>query len=397
MSSDTAFPSSRDSDREGERRIIVTEKNCILFLPYPLEKSGNRARQLRPRKMLEAFRETGFRVFVIHGYSAQRKRKIRKLKQLMERGIHFDFMYAECSTEPMRLTDPHHLPDHPFLDFGLFRYLKEKGVPIGLFYCDIYWKFPVYREALSMLKYCFALREYRRDLKQYEKYLSRFYVPDMKMCEYLDREKITAMAEALPPGADRIEVPERTDRGRDFHAKPLQIFYVGGILNHYRIDTLLSAAQELEDVCVTICCREEEWKSRKESLAPLLTDRVEIIHKNEDELVPYYERADIGSLLFENGEYWGLAQPVKAYEYLAHELPVLVTEDTAVGRFVESVDYGWSIPCEKEAVIRLLSDIMKNPELLEQKRAAARERKSGHLWSARAEQVASGLMGGRNE
>ena len=369
----------------------MEKKNCIFFLPYPLEKTGNRARQLRPRKMLEAFRAIGYKVYTIHGYAEQRKHKIWKLKKMIEEGVRFDFMYAECSTEPMRLTEPNHLPTHPALDFGLFKYLKAKDIPIGLFYCDIYWKFPVYREAVSGVKYRVAIHEYKRDLTEYEKFLTRFYVPDLKMCEYIDREKITAMAEALPPGADFAEVPERSDIGRDFREKPLQIFYVGGILNHYRIDSLLAAVKDLEDVRVTVCCREDEWEKRREEWEPLLTDRVEIIHKNEDELGPYYEKADIGSLLFENGEYWGLAQPVKAFEYLAHELPVLVTEDTAIGRFVDSVGYGWCIPCEETAIRAQLSVIMADPAELDQKRAQAKCRKTAQLWTARAEQVARGL------
>ncbi len=372
----------------------MIKKNCIFFLPYPLEKTGNKARQLRPRKMLEAFRANGYKVYTILGYAKQRRCKINKLKKMIARGVRFDFMYAECSTEPMRLTEPHHLPTNPCLDFGLFRYLKEQGIPIGLFYCDIYWKFPVYREALSAPKYHFAIHEYKRDLKQYEKLLTRFYVPDLKMCDYIGREGIERIAEALPPGADPVEAPVRTDAGRDFRKKPLQIFYVGGILNHYRIDALLAAAKTLEDVRVTICCREAEWEEKKEELGQYLTDRVEIIHKNEDELAPYYEKADIGSLLFENGEYWGMAQPVKAYEYLAHELPVLVTERTLIGRFVDSVGYGWSVPCTGEAIREKLLEIMKDPEQLDKKRARAKSRKQGHLWTARAEQVARGLTEG---
>ena len=371
----------------------MEKRNCIFFLPYPLERTGNRARQLRPRKMLEAFRAIGYKIYTIHGYAEQRKHKIWKLKKMIEEGTKFDFMYAECNTEPLRLSEPNHLPMHPGLDFGFFRYLKEKGIPIGLFYCDIYWKFPVYREAVSGIKYRMAIHEYQRDLKEYEKYLTRFYVPDLKMCDYIGREKITALAEALPPGADEMDVPEHSDKGRVFHDKPLEIFYVGGILNHYRIDTLLAAAKELEDVRITICCRKEEWEKKKAELEPLLSERVEIIHKNEDELAPYYEKADIGSLLFENGEYWGLAQPVKAYEYLANELPVLVTADTAIGRFVESVGYGWSIPCEENAIRGQLLSIMADPEQLDYRRALARENKTAHLWTARASQVVQGLLG----
>ena len=60
----------------------MEKKSCIFYLPYPLEKTGNRARQLRPRKMLMAFRDLGYRVFLIQGYSEKRKVRIRLLKEL---------------------------------------------------------------------------------------------------------------------------------------------------------------------------------------------------------------------------------------------------------------------------------------------------------------------------
>ena len=50
---------------------------------------------------------------------------------------------------PTLLTEPHHFPTHPLLDFGFFRYVKKQGIPIGLFYSDIFWKFEDYGKDLS--------------------------------------------------------------------------------------------------------------------------------------------------------------------------------------------------------------------------------------------------------
>ena len=94
-------------------------KRCLFYLPYQL-KEANRARMVRPRKMIQAFRDIGYEVFPVTGYAAERKEKIAEVKRMIRAGERFDFMYAEASTMPMLLTQPHHFPTHPFLDFGFF-------------------------------------------------------------------------------------------------------------------------------------------------------------------------------------------------------------------------------------------------------------------------------------
>ncbi|MBR5960531.1 MAG: glycosyltransferase [Clostridia bacterium] len=369
-------------------------KKCIFYLPYKLDEQGMGARMLRPRKMIKAFEDIGYDVFVITGVSSSRRVLIKELKQKIKSGEKYDFMYTESHTEPTLLTNPNHLPTHPFLDFSFFHYIRSCGIPIGLFYCDIYWKFEAYGAELSILKKQAALLCYRYDIHQYKKYLNRFYVPDMKICSYLNEEKLTAIAGELPPGADPIEVSgQLTDQHRDFDKKPLTLFYVGGIGFQYQIVDLIKAIRKTEKTRMTLCCREKEWEKEKDTYEPYMCDRIQVIHKTSNELTPYYLEADICSLLFKKDVYRELAKPFKAYEYLANEKPVLSTIGTAIGRFVEENDIGWNIEFNADTIAEALKSIIKDPSILDKKRRNCAETKKKNLWTSRAEQVVQDLHG----
>ena len=55
-------------------------KKCIFYLSYKLDEHGMGARMLRPRKMIQAFIDIGYEVFVIEGFSSTRKVQIKELK-----------------------------------------------------------------------------------------------------------------------------------------------------------------------------------------------------------------------------------------------------------------------------------------------------------------------------
>ena len=47
-------------------------KKCIFYLPYELDPLAARARMVRPRKMMQAFRDVGYAVGEIAGDVAER-------------------------------------------------------------------------------------------------------------------------------------------------------------------------------------------------------------------------------------------------------------------------------------------------------------------------------------
>lgn len=366
-------------------------KKCIFYLPYELDPLAARARMVRPRKMMQAFRDVGYDVFEITGYVAERKERIAALKAEIGAGQRFDFMYAEASTMPTLLTEPHHFPTHPLLDFGFFRYVKKQGIPIGLFYSDIFWKFEDYGKDLSFWKKTAALTCYRYDVKQYERLLDKFYLPTEKLLDYLGSDRLCAVAEALPPGASDIPAAPRAEAGQADDPAALTILYVGGVGGYYQIGELLKAVNAVDRCRMILCCREQDWEKTKNELQPLLSDRIEVVHKSGEELEDCYQRADLCSLMFRHNPYIDMSQPVKAYEYLAHGIPMLATEGMAIADFVKRYDIGWTLDDSAEAIAQQLQACIEHPELLEEKRERCRQARPLHTWKARAEQVALGL------
>ena len=360
-------------------------RKCIFYLPYRLEQ-GSGARMVRPRKMAEAFRAVGYETEMISGVSGERRERIREIRKRIAGGEAFDFLYAESHTEPMLLTDPGHLPTHPFLDFGFLRWVKGRGIPVGLFYSDLFWKYDGYGEGLPAWKKQAALWCYRLDLRQYEKLLDRFYVPDAgTFSKVLGSEKLAGIMSELPPGAE--DLPTR--QGGRQPGRPLTVFYVGGLGGNYQVAELMKAVRETEGTRLILCCREAEWE--KAGLGPLVCERIRVIHRSGEELEEAYREADLGSLMFRRNPYMDMAKPYKAWEYLGHELPVLATAGTAMGRFTEENGTGWSIGYSAEAIAGVLRDILLDPGVLEQKRRCCAEAKKRNLWTCRAEQVAADL------
>ena len=141
----------------------------------------------------------------------------------------------------------------------------------------------------------------------------------------------------------------------------------------------------------TLCCRKEEWEKEKESFSEYACDRIEIVHASGDELEYYYDRADICSLLFKKDIYRELAKPYNAYEYLAHEIPVIATRGTAISRFVENSGIGWSIPYSAGDIAGVFQGVFANPDDLQQKKLKCRAVKQENLWLCRARQVEQDL------
>ena len=166
---------------------------------------------------------------------------------------------------------------------------------------------------------------------------------------------------------------------------------MGGLGGNYQITELLKAVHDTENVRLVLCCREAEFEKEKPGFEEFLCDRIEVIHKSGEELAPYYDAADIGSLLFRRGSYIDMAKPFKAYEYLGHELPVMSTKGTAMGNFVERYDIGWNIACSAKAVQRVFREIFEDPALLPRLRMNCKAAKAENLWTCRAEQVVKDL------
>lgn len=359
----------------------------IFHHPLPLDKNAKSASGIRPVRMLEAFKKLGCQVDLVTGYAKERKQQTRKIKKAIKSGVKYAFIYSESSTMPTILTERHHLPISPFLDMSFFRFCAKHNIPSGLFYRDIYWRFENYGSGLNSLKRSFSIAAYWFDLIWYQKYLNKLYLPSLEMSDYIPVVD-KARHDALPPGHN-IDLNQSHRATVNSHAE-LNIFYVGGMSAHYQMHKLFEAVRELSWVKLTICTRETEWTDVRYEYLPL-TENIEVVHLNGAEMEEKIRFADIVSLFVKPHEYRSFAAPVKLYEYLGHAKPIIATQGSLAGSFVEKNGLGWNLPYSTDALIKLLTKLKENPETLIKIIERMKDIAEQHSWQARAKKVIEDL------
>ena len=366
-------------------------KRCIFHVPNNIDRSAKSGSSKRPLKMIEAFKENGYKVDVVMGYANERKRQIEIIKDNIKKGTKYDFLYSESSTMPTALTEKKHFPMHPFLDFSFMKYCRKKGIKIGLFYRDIHWKFNHYKNNVSLWKRFITVPFYRYDLYQYRKLLDVLYVVSFDVEKYLPKKnrdsKVNYKIDILPPGCERVNLSDDKENYNE-----LKIFYVGGISKElYNFKKLLEVVKNKEKIILKICCRENEWEKVKKEYDEFLGDNIKVVHLTGEELKGCYEEADICSLLFDESEYMKMAMPVKTFEYLSNNKPIIATRGTVAGKFVEENEIGWTIRYDKNEIEKLLDYLVSNKQVIETIKAKQKKVIKNKLWTERAKKVINDL------
>ena len=365
-------------------------KRCIFHVPNNIDKGGKSGSSRRPLEMIKAFKENGYVVDVVMGYAKERKKQISEIKKNIKNGIKYDFLYSESSTMPTLLTEENHLPIHPFLDFGFIKFCKKNDIKIGLFYRDIYWRYDFYRKSIPLWQSIITIPLYKYDLYKYNKLLDILYLPSLEMKEMLpikNKLKSKYKIDSLPPGCEKNELTEKREDDN-----VLNIFYVGGISKEvYNFEKLLEAVKGKEKIKLKICCRENEWNSQKDRLANYIFNNIDIVHLSGNELSECYREADICSLIFEESDYRKFAMPIKLFEYLSNNKPIIATKNTAAGKFVEKNNVGWTVEYDTEEIANLLERLRDNKNEIESIKEIEISVIEKNLWRERARKVANDL------
>lgn len=352
----------------------------IFHFPLPLDKTAKSASGIRPVKMLEAFISLGYSVDVVSGYIAERKKAIKKIEQNISSGIKYEFCYSESSTMPTLLTEKNHFPHLSAPDFPFFMFCKKNGIPVRLFYRDIYWCFKDYYKQVGIKGYI-AKFFYKYDVRQYLKCLDTLYVPCMKMLDYMPALK-KLYCEELPSGCVIQDIGHSTENSN-------AAIYVGGIGNHYDLHKMISTFAKMKDERLFLCVRQSDWDAAKDSY--FLSENIQLVHTSGNELKKWYSFPNKAMLFVEPSLYRGFAIPYKLFEYIGCGLPIIASEGTAVGEYVKKFDIGWTIPYTEEALENLLTHLSECEKEFVEKKANVKKVAFENTWKKRCEQVARKL------
>lgn len=365
-------------------------KRCIYHYMAPLQEKAGVGSGVRPFQMMNAFRELGYEVEVVAGYSKQRKAKIKEIKKNLKNGVKYDFFYAESSNDPVMFSDKDHLPRHPFMDRSFFRACRKQKIPVGLFYRDIHWRFPQFKDSTSFLQRLILVWAYGFEEKRLRNCLDLLYLPTLRMQNYVLQG---LPASALPPGGVvHPQVFAKKSQREAVKNGVLKVFYVGGLSQAlYNNLALFQAVQQTPNVELTVCTRKGEWEQLKDQYEPYLCDRIQVVHESGEQLIARYQEADIMACCMKKCDYLDFAMPIKVFESFSYATPILVADHHCVAQLVEGEGLGWNTGNDWESIAQTLSFLRDHPEEVLEKTQNVIQAVPNHTWLARAKQVAEEL------
>jgi glycosyltransferase involved in cell wall biosynthesis len=336
--------------------------------------------------MIEAFQNTGYTVHVVAGYADERREAIKKVKALVREGNQFDFLYSESSTAPTLLARRNII--QPLLDINFFSWCRRNGIPIGLYYRDIHWRFDQYKTVASWRRRAVAIPLYWLDWLQYLSLVDRLFLPSLEMAKYLPPGWRSEWIHALPPGCDI------KDKDNNLHqdaapGEALSLIYVGGVRPPlYNLTPLFESISNSSSASVTLCCRLAEWNEVKDIYHITPHEKIKIVHTDSQALEPYYIKSDAFLLAWDSNPYLSFAMPVKIFEAIGYGLPLISVTGTLAADFISQENIGWVVTNAQE-LVGLYGYLVHHPEdIMEKKRNVERIRHK-HTWEVRAKQVAS--------
>lgn len=365
-------------------------KSVLLYYPFEVAENANSGSKLRPKEIYKAFKEWGARenveILLLSGSSSERESLFEQWKN-QGKLDQLEFCYMENQTIPFWLTDKGHIPKKPFVDQKVMRFLKQRHVPVGVFYRDVYWKFDELYP-LKGLKKTVMKTIYRMEEKFYNKYCKVIFLPSDAMGKFVDIQKEMI---SLPPGGKKMNIV-RKEKKSPFS----QGLYVGGINNEdYGLFLLLDAlemANQEEKICeLTVVCREDEYKQLPEDKKKRIDEmKVTVKHVSGEALNELYREMDFAFIPRFRSTYNDFAVPVKLVEYLSNELPVVATYCQAQQEIIESDGYG--IICEDKPASMAQAIKEMAPNALQYRENIQKTFIQKHSWLARVEKIKSALI-----
>lgn len=360
--------------------------SCVFHHPFPVEPGGRSGSSVRPYRMRRAFESIGYDVIDVTGRGAERRRRAAAALERIDAGEEVAFAYSETHTLPTLLTERHHLPTFPNLDHGFLAALKARGVPVGLFYRDLHWRFEQFRHA-PLHQRLVSIPLFRYDWRRYRGFVDVLFLPSAAMAAHLPGPWPADRTMALPPGAPIVPsaAPEASRNDGDGP----RLLYVGGVTPPlYDLTPLFAMLAANPHARLTLCTRASEWARHASAYA--VPPNATVVHDTGEGLRRHFGEADLFAILWRPNPYLDFAMPVKLFEAIGHGLPIVTTSGTSTAEFVRANGVGWVVDQVAEFT-GLLEAIAADRSQLDAVRDRVREVARDHTWEARAQTVARRL------
>lgn len=352
----------------------------ITFIDFGRSESGS---SVRPQKMYEAFQSLGCVIRLISGRPKEKQARLGQIRQLRAdlATEHFDICYVEPPTGPLFLKE----------DRDLIRRIHEKGIPVALFYRDMFWQFKLLRNSgnpVARLKEQLIIWMQERDWKLFSSCVNILYFPT----EELSRKLPTAAAvDVLPPGTFLAVSSPKTEVG-----KPPVGLYVGGVNALYGTKKLLDATAAVNRgqtrFKLKLVCRRAEWDAFAAIHGAREADWLEVLHISGDkQLETVYAEADFVLCPQSTDPYNDVAMPIKLMEYISYLKPVVATDFKPMKRVIDEYEIGLTCPDTVDGLASAIIRMLEDDGLRLRSAENCLRAREANLWQIRAQKVLTDL------
>lgn len=368
---------------------VEQAKNVVFYYPGEISNDKKRGSAIRVASMLAAFSAADCNVIAISGSQQVRNQLFKRLFADVEDGLKVDLVYAENTNSPILYGGTDRVAN-PVSEYQNISKLSSLGCPMGIFYRDVYWRFPMFKQIAPFGSRLILKLLLLVDWLVYQKYFDVIFLPTTDMSKYLPFKKSDIRVKSLPPGCVVSEA--QSYNPEVVQSSNFSLLYVGGITKDvYDLTGLLMVLKSLPHISLTICCRESEWTRVRSSYDPLIARNVKVVHLSGRDLAGLYQNHDIAIMAVEYTEYRQFAMPVKFFEAIGFGLPIITLNQKAVAEYVTAHNLGWVVDSFSD-----LKDLLASADIPEQigtKRKSVDQHKPHVTWEARSRTVFSTLAG----
>lgn len=338
---------------------------------------------VRPQKILEAFKELNIQVKTLSGINNDisiRKKTVKEAKKILN-----EWKPDACYIEP---------PSGPMFYWGdvkLIKTMHKLKLPISIFYRDAYWKYPDFylSKNISLIDRFKQLVIKNMQIVQWNVFKNNIdiiYFPSLTMAKEFDCSR----KDALPPGAFYASVDEK-----NYNVTPLQAIFVGGASKNYGTYLTIEAFEKVNcdgiKAKLLYICPKEQWESLgidEKKYAKWL----DVVHTSGDNnLIKYYEKADIAILTAPRTFYRDFAVPIKLFEYMSYLKPMLVTNCIETERVVIDNKVGWVVEDSVDSIADKIISLSDSFDEINEVKSNMKNARECNLWKVRAQKVLEDL------
>lgn len=353
-------------------------KQIVFHYPGALFSQTDTGEKKRPKKILEAFQSLNYDVTILAGTYAEREEKFQHIKKNISQ---FDFVYSENSNLPLSTTGNSRFPHFNSIDYQLFDLSKNSGIPIGVFIRDVFWKVKETAKAKAIHKRILGNLLFNHEVKHYYKTCSTIFLPTDSCKKYLPPSDYKNF-QLLPPAAEIITFEKQA------LSDVKNVVYVGSCQPPvYQVMKGFQSLLACPNIQITIITRPSEQARIKSILGENLKN-LSIVTATDEALSKILQKQDIGLACIDSNEYWDLAMPVKVFDYLGHQLPILTYTNGETAKLVTQNQIGWAIETSEKipSFIKNLSN-----EEIKNKSTNVKKYLNQNTWQDRAKTIINTL------